>query len=179
MDFPESTYLEQLVTHHETKHDIRRRMVVLVITALFILIWLHIIFIPAMIALQILTIAIAYFVLRIFFNKEYEYCFVDGELDIDVIYNKSYRRRVFKGEVLEFEMFAHFSDSEHLDFYKNFKFKDYSGGIVTPNTYIFVTSYKGKKTRFAIEPNDELIDLICRRMQHGKFFKKVNAEDKI
>ncbi len=179
MDLPKSVYMEQLVKHHETKYDSRKRIIVLVITAVFILIWLHIIFIPAMLALQVITIAISFFVLRIFMNKEYEYCFVDGELDIDVIYNKSYRRRVFAGDVLEFEMFAHFNDSEHLDFYKNFKFKDYSGGLVTPNTYIFVSSYKGKKTRFTIEPNDKLIELIGQRMQNGKFFRKVNAEDKI
>lgn len=174
-----SIFIEQLVKRHRTKAETKTGVIIFIITAAFIFLWFNLNFLPAIILLVAVTLAIAFFFFNFFMNKEYEYCFVDGELDIDVIYNKTRRRRVFAGETMEFEVMAHYNDSEHLDFYNNFGFKDFSGGIVGPNTYVFVTSHKGKKFRYVIEPNDELLEAIRRRMQPQNFYRKVKAEDKL
>ncbi len=171
--------IEQLVKHHYTKADNKTRFTILIITAVFVLLWLNLPSFPAIVMMVVLTIAIATFFMNFFLNREYEYCFVDGELDIDVIYNKRRRRRVFVGEAAEFEVLAHIGDSEHLDFYKRFKLRDFSGGIVTNNTYIFVAAYKGKKFRIAIEPNDRLVEAMRRYIQPQKFFRKVTTEEKL
>lgn len=171
--------IEQLVKHNYTKADNKTRFIILIITALFILLWLNLPSFPAMLMMNVLTIAIACFFMNFFLNREYEYCFVDGELDIDVIYNKRRRRRVFSGESAEFEVMAHYTDSENLNFYRNFRLKDFSGGAVTGNTYVFVSAYKGKKYRIAIEPNDKLIEALRMYIPPQKFFRKKLTEEKL
>lgn len=171
--------IEQLVKHHYTKADNKTRFIILIITALFVLLWLNLNSFAAIAMMVILTIAIAVFFMNFFLNREYEYCFVDGELDIDVIYNKRRRRRVFTGESAEFEVLAHFTDSEHLGFYRRFKLKDFSSGLVTKNTYVFVAAYKGKKFRIAFDPDDRLIDALRRYVPSQKFFMKQTTEEKL
>ena len=64
---------------------------------------------------------------------------------------------------------AHISDKEHLSPYKGLGEIDFGSGKVQENTYIFVTTYKGAKKRFIIEPKEELlkamlVDLTPRRL---------------
>lgn len=171
----ENVFLEQLVKRGYTKKDNKTRLIILIITALFIFLWMHnpLDFLPATIFLVVLTVVIAVFVMNFLLNKEYEYSFAEGELDIDVIYNKSRRRRVFTGSIQEFEIVAPYKDREHLDFYKNFPLRDFSSGLVADNTYIFVTAYKGKKARFVIEPNERLLEAIRISIAPQKFFAKI------
>ncbi len=175
----ENVIIEQLVHHRETKADRKKRYTILIITALLVFIWLNLNFLPAIIMMEVLTIVCAVFIMNFFMKVEYEYTYVDGDIDIDIIYNKSRRRRVFTGSVQEFEIIAHFTDKENLDFYKNYKLKDFSGGLVTDNTYIFVSSYKGKKARYVIEPNDKLLEAIRQSASPTKFFKLNKTEDKV
>ena len=102
-------------------------------------------------------------------NKEYEYAYTNGSLDIDVIMNRSKRKKVFEGVVSEFEIMAHIDDKEHLTMYDRLPSADFSSGEVLGNTYVFVTTYKGKRKRFIIEPREDIImamrkDLTPRRM---------------
>ncbi len=175
----DSIFIEQLVKHNYTKKDNKTRMIVLIVTALFILLWLALPTVVAKIFMITLTIIIAVLVMNFFLNKEYEYSFVDGELDIDIIYNKSRRRRVFTGSVVEFEIMAHYNDNEHLKFYERFPARDFSAGKISESTYVFVTAYKGKKARFIIDPKEELLEAIRRSMQQQRFFRRKTMEEKL
>ncbi|MCC8015760.1 MAG: DUF6106 family protein [Eubacterium sp.] len=168
----DNVFVEQLVKHTYTKKDNRTRMIILIITAILIFIWMHnsVKYLAATIFLVVFTIVIAVFAMNFLLNKEYEYTYAEGELDIDLIYNKSRRRRVFTGSIQEFEVIAPYKDKEHLDFYKNFPLRDYSGGLVAENTYVFVASYKGKKARFVIEPNERLLEMLRINISPLKFF---------
>lgn len=106
-------------------------------------------------------------------NKEFEYAYTDGILDIDVIMNRTKRKKVFEGNVSEFEIMAHIDDKEHLSMYENIPVENFSSGEVLGNTYVFVATYKGKRKRFIIEPREDIlmamrVDLTPRRM----FLKK-------
>ena len=106
-------------------------------------------------------------------NKEFEYAYTDGILDIDVIMNRTKRKKVFEGNVSEFEIMAHIDDKEHLAMYENIPVENFSSGDVLGNTYVFVATYKGKRKRFIIEPREDIlmamrVDLTPRRM----FLKK-------
>lgn len=93
-----------------------------------------------------------------FFNVEYEYIFTNGELDIDCIYAKSRRKRMFSSSVKNFEIMAHVSDNDHADDFANVvETKDYSSGTVSNNTYAFVCTYKSKRTKYIFEPNDDML----------------------
>ncbi len=112
-------------------------------------------------------------------NREYEYAYTNGAFDIDVIKNRTKRKRVFEGNVAEFEIMAHIDDKEHLAMYDNIPTADFSSGEILGNTYVFVATYKGKRKKFIIEPREDILmdmrkDLTPRRM----FLKNKIAEDK-
>ncbi|MDR1540751.1 MAG: DUF6106 family protein [Clostridiales bacterium] len=107
-------------------------------------------------------------------NIEYEYIFTNGELDIDAIYSKSRRKRVFTGTVKDFDIVAHVSDAAHTrDFGGATETKDYSSGVVGNNTYAFLASYKGKRLKIIFEPNEKMIKAFSSVLTPRKFFKKL------
>jgi len=106
-------------------------------------------------------------------NVEYEYIFTNGELDIDCIYSKSRRKRQFSGVVRDFEIMAHVEDKNHIrDFNSATETKDYSSGVVKDNTYAFLSSYKGKKLKVIIEPDEVMVQAFSTAITPRKFFKK-------
>ena len=107
-------------------------------------------------------------------NIEYEYIFTNGDLDIDVIYNKSKRKRLFSSSIRDIEIMAHVQDKAHThDLSNAAETKDYSSGVTGPNTYAFVMSYKGKRTKFIIEPNEMMIKAFSTVLTPRKLFKKL------
>ena len=102
-------------------------------------------------------------------NVEYEYSYTEDTFDIDIIKNRSKRKQIFSINVAEIEIMAHIDDKEHLAIYKDLPLEDFGSGEVLGNTYVFVATYKGKRKRFIIEPNDKMLnafytDLTPRRM---------------
>jgi len=107
-------------------------------------------------------------------NVEYEYIFTNGELDIDVIYNKSKRKRLFSSTIKDVEIMAHVQDTAHTRELSNAaETKDYSSGVVGPNTYAFVMPYKGKRTKFIIEPNEMMLKAFSTVLTPRKLIKKL------
>ena len=91
-------------------------------------------------------------------NVEYEYIFTNGELDIDCVYNRNRRKRMFSGAIKSFEVFDKLESKAHASALNMIKEqRDYGCGVPKPNTYVFVASYKGKKMKILFEPNENLI----------------------
>jgi len=112
----------------------------------------------------------AWFVMG-FMKVEYEYAFTDGELDIDIIYNRSRRKRVFSARVGDIEVMAHVSDKmREAEFSGAAETHDYTSGDVGPDTYAFLINYKGKRTKIIMEPNDKMLKamatVLTRRRLH-------------
>ena len=106
-------------------------------------------------------------------NKEYEYIFTNGELDIDVIYNKSSRKRVFNGNVKDFELMAHIDDPNNKNSLASANEKlDYSTGIPGERSYAFLTNYKSKRVAITIEPNNEMLEAMAKVLTRRKFYPK-------
>lgn len=105
-------------------------------------------------------------------NREYEYAYTNGALDIDVIMNRSKRKKVFEGIVSEFEIMAHIDDKEHLTMYDKLPAADFSSGEVLGNTYVFVTTYKGKRKRFIIEPREDILMDMRRELTPRRLYLK-------
>ncbi len=107
-------------------------------------------------------------------NREYEYIYTNGELDIDVIYGRTRRKRLFTGDARSFEVCAHINDKMHSnDFNSASETKDYSSGKIKDNTYVFLASYKGKKQKIVFEPNETIVAAMAQVMTTRKFFKKM------
>jgi len=122
-----------------------------------------------------LTVAAGFGVYILFgrLKKEYEYSFTNGELDIDVIYNKSSRKRVFSGHVRDFEMMAHAADLRHENTFNTAdERQDYSTGVISDRSYTFLTRNNNKRRAITIEPNDSMFEVIVSRIPHSKFYPK-------
>jgi len=97
-------------------------------------------------------------------SREYEYILTNGELDVDCIYGKSRRKRMFSGELKSFEMMVHVEDDSQEVIFKNALMrKDCSRGKgkEVENTYKFVAPYKGKLVCVVFSPNEEMLRLMA------------------
>jgi hypothetical protein len=145
-------FIEHLVKKHADGKDVALKA--LIILAFAISVFISLITFPFI----ILITGFACWYAMSFTNKEYEYIFTNGELDIDVIYNKSRRKRLFTAEVKPFEVMCHISDMGYEPVFSRAEVvRDYSGGKPAANTYMFFTHYKSKRTKIIFEPNDEML----------------------
>ena len=104
---------------------------------------------------------------------EYEYVFTNGELDIDIIYNRSRRKRIFTGHVNNFEVMAHVEDMNHAGAFQGAQeTKDYSSGVVGENTYAFLANYNSKRMKIVFEPNEKVLDAIKGAIPRSKLHLK-------
>mgnify|MGYP006943518454 CR=1 FL=1 len=98
----------------------------------------------------------AYFA-NMYAKLEYEYLYVDREITVDKILNRSRRKKVEKLEVDRMEIFAPIR-SWHLDSMKNRQFKtvDYSSGIAGQPDRRYVMIYNGER-KVIFEPSEAFV----------------------
>ncbi|MBQ7264869.1 MAG: hypothetical protein IJS61_02100 [Firmicutes bacterium] len=162
-------FKEQLVKKEKTDKDAKRRgFIVAVAVAIAVFLWEPIQYAAGQnekLAPAFITLAAILLGLIIFFavkkikelNVEYEYCYTDGILDIDIIKNKAKRKQVFSGNVEEFEIMAPIDEKQRMSLYSSLPLQDFSSAVKKENTYVFVATYKGKKKRYVIEPQEDIL----------------------
>lgn len=98
------------------------------------------------------------YIVRMRTNLEYEYLYVDRELQIDKIMSMSRRKKLERINLDTLEVLAPVG-SHHLDEFKNRtdKIKDYSSGEPDAQPYMII--YEGKH-RTLIEPNEAMLKAI-------------------
>jgi len=106
-----------------------------------------------------------------YLNVEYEYAFTSGELDIDIIYDRTRRKRVFSANVKQIEIMAHIEDRNHKAAFDGAQeTRDYSSGVIGLDTYVFLTVKDGKKIKVIIDPNEKMLkafsSVLTRRNLH-------------
>ena len=147
------SYVEASVKRRETVGSkiLKVFMIVVVIFAVFLSLYN----IPTFIISLAIIFAVIYFFPRL--NVEYEYVFVDGQLDFDKIFGGAKRKTDLRIELDQVEIIAPL-DSHVLDQYKeqNFKTKNYSSR--DPNTKPYVIIYRKGDSAYKIlfEPSEEL-----------------------
>lgn len=92
-------------------------------------------------------------------NKEFEYVFTNGELDIDTIYNKSQRKRTFSCDIKDFQICAKVNDTQYAnEFSRAEQTLDFSSNSKDAQPYAALLDYKGKKTKMIFEPNEKILE---------------------
>jgi hypothetical protein len=97
---------------------------------------------------------------------EYEYQFISGHLDIDVIFAKKKRKRARKFDIRTVEVFAPsnsdvFKQYEHYKNDRSYKVVDYSSGYPDREKYAFIVSMGEKGVAKVIfEPNEKMVEAI-------------------
>ena len=94
------------------------------------------------------------------FNVDWEYIFVDGQLDFDQIFSGSSRKRRLRIDFDTLEALAP-TGSHHLDNFKNMKSKDYDFSSMTGNDGHTIVCHVGNDVvKIKFEPNEEMLKLM-------------------
>lgn len=110
-----------------------------------------------------ILIAVDYFVVPKF-DVEYEYLYVNGELDIDAIYSRQKRKKMGTYDMAELEILAP-SDSHTIDSYKNkqgVKISDYTSLDPQVKSYVLVFNKEKGQEMIRVELEDSIISDIRR-----------------
>ena len=164
-------FKEQIVKRKPTMRDTVFRILLVVAAGLVFLIASFTI--PAFgVIIGMAAVVGAWFAMS-FLSVEYEYVFTNGELDIDVIYNRSRRKRIFSQHVNKFDLMAHVEDNARVGEFTAAEVTfNYTSGEITPNTYAFLTTHNGKRTKVIIETNEKMLKAIGTVLTRRKLFVK-------
>ena len=146
-------YTEQMVKKQPDMKDMLTKAVLVAVTIVSFLI---VLMFPIGLILPIAMIVLDVFMFRRL-NVEYEYLFLNGDLDIDKIMNKAKRKKVFSVNVGDLELMAPF-DAVELRQYQNARTYDYSSGNKQAKRYVLVVSGSGELKKVIIEPNGTIIE---------------------
>ena len=164
-------FKEQLVKKNVTPLDKLLKAAIIAAVALVFLV--SMLMVPAFGLIITVVVGFVAYIVMGRLKKEYEYSFTNGELDIDVIYNRSTRKRVFSGYVRNIELMAHVDDPSHRNSFASAnEVKDYSTGTTSERSYAFLTNYNSKRVKIIIEPNDEMLEVISKALTRSKFYPK-------
>ena len=165
-------FKEQLVKRKKTPRD-----KVLTYAAMFVCVFICVIlFLPIQFFVvplgMLLWIGARY--LLSFLNIEYEYIFTNGDLDIDRIYDKSRRKRIYSGDVKNIEIMVPINDNGYEGSFKKAEKKfDCTSGTYGDNTYKFMVLYKEKNYNIIFEPNDMLLNSMAPYLGQQRLVKKI------
>lgn len=97
-------------------------------------------------------------------SVEYEYVFVDGQLDFDKITGKAKRKTMLRIDFDQVEMMAPF-DSPALDSYNNIQLekKDFSSLSKDSKPYAIIASAGSNKMKILFEPSEKMLNMIKQK----------------
>ena len=146
-------YTEQLVKKQTDMKDI---LIKAILVSLTIVSFVVILMYPIGLILPILMIVLDVFMFRRL-NVEYEYLFLNGDLDIDKIMNKSKRKKLFNANVSDMELLAP-AESAELNQYLNARTLDFSSHTGQAKVYALVLSGQGELRKVLFEPNETIVE---------------------
>ena len=152
-------YSELLVKKEPTAQDavIKYGLIVLTVLAVFAGLFITPISLVVAIALGVAC----YFVIPRT-DLEYEYLFVNGEFDIDMVMAKSKRKKVMSMNLSEVDLVAPL-DSHRMDYYNGnsrMKTLDYSSGNPQHKRFAVITKNGGENSKIIIEPDEQMAQAI-------------------
>lgn len=97
-------------------------------------------------------------------SVEYEYVFVDGQLDFDKISGKAKRKTMLRIDFEQVEIMAPINSSA-LDSYKHMQLetKDFSSLNKDSKPYVIIANSEGKKLKILFEPNEKMLTMIKQK----------------
>ncbi|MDC7288265.1 DUF6106 family protein [Blautia schinkii] len=148
-------YSELLVKKEKTAKDSIIKYGLIALTVLFVLAGLFVT--PILLIVAIALGVVTYFVTPKT-DVEYEYLFVNGEMDIDAVYAKTKRKRIKSLNLAEADLMAPVK-SHRMDYYngnQKMKILDYSSGNPEHNRFAIITRDGNEACKIIIEPDEAL-----------------------
>ena len=152
-------YSELLVKKEATAKDavIKYGLIVLTVIAAFAGFFIF----PIILVIAIVLAVVSFFVIPRT-DLEYEYLFVNGELDIDMVMAKSKRKKVMTLNLNDADLVAPIN-SHRMDYYNgnnHMKTLDYSSGNPSHKRFAIIIKTGGENSRIIIEPDDKMTQAI-------------------
>lgn len=97
-------------------------------------------------------------------NVDYEYVFVDGQIDFDRIIGKSKRKTILRIDMEQVDIVAQ-QGSHALDGFTHVQMetKDFASGNKEIKPYIIIASVEDKKYRIAFEPSEKMLAVMKQK----------------
>ena len=148
-------YSELLVKKDKTAKDslLKYGLIVLTVLAVFA----GLIITPLALIIAVALGIACYFVIPKT-DVEYEYLFINGDFDIDMIMSKTKRKKVKSFKLSESDLAAPL-DSHRMDYYngnQNMKVLDFSSGNPEHKRYGVITRLDGNLCKIILEPDEAL-----------------------
>lgn len=93
---------------------------------------------------------------------EYEYQYINGDLDIDKIMHKERRKSGFSMNIRDMELLAPAEDPRLLE-YQDVRVLDYTSGVKGIPSYGMIVAREGMKVKILFEPDDSMVEEIWMR----------------
>ncbi len=147
-------YTEQLIKKRTDGKDIAMKILLIAVTVIsFFIAFLM----PFLLLLPIVLIAADIFLFRRM-DVEYEYIYINGDLDIDKVMHKEKRKHMLSMNVQDMELLAP-EGSFQLQSYRTGKVYDYSSGDPSATgRYVLVFTRSGETVKVLFEPNRDLVE---------------------
>ena len=161
-------YSETLVKKEQTSKDKAIKYGLIALTVIAVLAGL---FVTALCLILAIVLAIVCYFVIPKTDLEYEYLFVNGEFDIDVVMAKSKRKKVMTIDMTDVDLMAPVN-SHRMDYYNgNTRLKrcDYSSGNADHKRYALIAKNGGENKMIIVEPDEEMAQAI-RKSSPSKVF---------
>ena len=148
-------YSELLVKKESTAKDGIMKYGLIVLTALAVLAG---IFVNPLILLAAVVLGIACYFVIPKTDVEYEYLFINGDFDIDMIMSKTKRKKVSSFKLSEADLAAPLN-SHRMDYYngnQKMKVMDFSSGNPEHKRFGIITKMNGDLCKIILEPDEAL-----------------------
>lgn len=148
-------YSELLVKKEQTAKDVAVRYGLIAVTALFVAAGL---FVSVLLLIPAIALGIVSYFIIPKTDLEYEYLFVNGDMDIDMVMAKSKRKKAISFKITEADLVAPLS-SHRMDYYngnQKMKVMDYSSGNPEHKRFAVITRHGNESCKIIIEPDDQM-----------------------
>lgn len=161
-------YTEVLVQKKPTGKDTAIKIGMIFLTVLFVVAGLLMIpwFLVGAVVMGVLDY---FFIPRL--SVEFEYLYVNGELDIDKVFSRAKRKKAGRYDLSKLEIMAP-AQSHRLDSYRNnrsIKNLDYSSGEEGAKVFAMIIPAEKELQRVLFEPNDVMLQDMRMKMPRKIF----------
>ncbi len=168
----DNTFIEQLVRQENKSKNILKKIGLIVLAIVLSVAGLFILktFFP--IVFVVICFGTWFLLRRI--DKEYEYIYTDGNLDIDCIYHRSMRKRMVSLDCKLFQIIAPADEPQYQAKFnaKYDKVLNAGSGAVNSRTFIGIAKKDEKTLKLIFEPDERILESMKKYIPRTLVWKK-------
>ncbi|NLM73194.1 MAG: hypothetical protein GX184_04080 [Clostridiaceae bacterium] len=151
-------FIEKIVKRKKSAADIL--LIALIILVCVVASYFLFLYIPTFSSLFVVLLIYAGYYLISIRNVEFEYAVTNGDIDIDTIINQRKRKRLFSGNVKDFEVMARVKSDKYTTHIRECKnVKDFTSHDEKADVW-FIYLNQGEPSVILFEPDSKMVDTL-------------------